>query len=289
MKLYIHAGCHKTGTTAFQYFCSHYSSQILKYKIYYPKHSSHQHSYLAHDVLNGEFTSTSKVIQEAKLLKVDTLLLSGEDFENCLVDINFAKRVEAIAQKEGIEEITWIFVVRDAFDYFESLYAELSIHGIINNYSDMANSILNHGYFSATNSVYNYIFAFDHNHFLNEFRKNITTHVETLTFKAFTHSFPGASILSWFIPRDHIDEMIRNFPPNKANNNARLSELEVELQYIYNFFGYSEENVNSLKKLIFAHFAKLRLRRKANMRNHLKAEFEKVFTLDLSKVHTRSN
>src|SRR6056297_1223300 len=103
MKLVIHCGLHKTGTTSFQKFCFHNRFLLRGFGIYYPKYCKYdQHSYVLWKAQQrgmgtlGSFFAKS--FAEATS-DCHTVLLSGEDFENCIVDVALASEIEALAYK----------------------------------------------------------------------------------------------------------------------------------------------------------------------------------------------
>ena len=66
------------------------------------------------------------ISEETKLEKCETTLISGEDFENFLVDTHLANEFESLARSEGYFDIEWIVVSRDPAEYLISIYSEMS-------------------------------------------------------------------------------------------------------------------------------------------------------------------
>ena len=88
MKIILHIGTHKTGTTAVQHFCMDNRAFLAKHGIHWPEEKlfskSKQHSGLAHYIMNGDTESFSKYIGRAiacaETENHHTLFLSGEGF-----------------------------------------------------------------------------------------------------------------------------------------------------------------------------------------------------------------
>ena len=74
-----------------------------------------------------------------------TTLISGEAFENFLVDTHLALEFEKLAKSLGYSDINWIVVYRKPIEYLESIYAECSGYGVVLDISMMANIILEYG------------------------------------------------------------------------------------------------------------------------------------------------
>ena len=61
------------------------------------------------------------IFNETKAKNCNTTLISGEDFENFLIDIHLANEFELLAKSEGYKDIKWIFIHRDPVDYLLSI------------------------------------------------------------------------------------------------------------------------------------------------------------------------
>ena len=82
IRLFIHAGTHKTATTAFQGVCFENRELLATWGVFYP--FARQHSELAHQLQRGELNNLRCLLDliRKKFDDDTTLLLSGEDFEN---------------------------------------------------------------------------------------------------------------------------------------------------------------------------------------------------------------
>ena len=125
IRLVIHAGTHKTATTAFQGVCFENRELLATWGVIYP--FARQHSELAHQLQRGELNNLRCLLDLIRTNFDDdtTLLLSGEDFENVLVDDEMAITLENEVAKRGFAPVEWYFVFRNQVDYFHSIYAQL--------------------------------------------------------------------------------------------------------------------------------------------------------------------
>lgn len=247
MHLYIHGGCHKTATSAFQAFCSENAKALLEHGVAYPlPDEGRQHSYIMHDMQRGETDSLERALKAGLGQGVDAILLSGEDFENCLVDLDLAKRVEAIAFQLGITEITWLFIHRDMESYVRSLYAELSKHQIVVRLSTLQARARAAGYFTASTETYSHVFVLDMDRHVPRFAEAVKGQVETFTFDHFVEGAPGRILLERMAGAGRLLD-----GSHPRSDNRRISPFWVEKNYAQSFFGLRLRDTSPLR-LVFA-------------------------------------
>ena len=97
--------------------------------------------------LKGLSIFLQEIYQKTTEKKCNTSLISGEDFENFLVDIHLAIEFEFIAKSVGFDKLEWFVVQRNQIDYLLSIYAEKSAYKMVLDLGLMANSILEYGFF----------------------------------------------------------------------------------------------------------------------------------------------
>ena len=85
------------------------------------------------------------IFNETKTKNCNTTLISGEDFENFLIDTHLANEFELLAKSEGYKNIEWIYIRRDPLDYLLSIYSEMSAYKVALNLELMAEIILEYG------------------------------------------------------------------------------------------------------------------------------------------------
>ena len=135
MKLIVHAGTHKTATTSFQRLCYNNFENLIASRVLYPKYRNwKQHSYLAWQFQRQNQPVISDFFHEVKnaieAFGCEKAILSGEDFENSLIDHTMANNLENTARLAGFNEIEWVFVRRQPSQYLQAIYGELSKQNI---------------------------------------------------------------------------------------------------------------------------------------------------------------
>ena len=138
-RLIIHAGTHKTATTPFQLLCARNRGNLSKAGVLYPVITTEQyekayicpqHSGYARDLsrLTPKLTKQhfQQYIKTAADKNLHTLFLSGEDFENILLDDILVNRILQLCEELKFKKPIFIFTTRNPYDYFCSLYHELS-------------------------------------------------------------------------------------------------------------------------------------------------------------------
>ena len=269
MKIIIHAGTHKTATTSFQALCARSHKKLLKSGILYPiiKHPKYknqftfQHSIYARDLSRKHPELTKKhfqrILESASKQDLHTLLLSGEDFENILIDRLLLDRLLNLCAELGIAQPTLAFTVRDPFSYFCSLYNELSNKNIGLDFKQLALTVASTGYLAVPTScstddrlAFNNFFAIDASFFIKDLK---TRHPDLKVLKS--------SFTTFTRPKLGLDLMTRLFDPIIANSinfssmkpkNKGISNLYAEINYVKNFLHTDDElciKQMSLKRL----------------------------------------
>lgn len=266
--------------------CVKSQQTLLQNKILYPKYNGADENYFQHssvawisqmrdlkslrNFIEATFNHSSK-----ENCKVS--LLSGEDFENFLVDIHLAIEFEDIAKSVGYSEVEWIVVHRSPIDYLLSIYSEKSAYKVVLDIGLMANAILKYGFFVASSPEYNYKFVFDIKKFSELFMNNVSPNLRVVEFNSFIKGFPGKPILGQLVDEKSLKKL-------KENSNSigikrkRLPKERVEFRYIANFLGMNadkdfHENNKSLVDSLIAH----RLNRNELLLEEIEAKFKEKF------------
>ena len=157
MRLVIHAGPRKTATTSFQRGCDAARSAGVLHKVFYPQLSLDgvavfQHSPLVWMLQEGGQKQLLSVLQvmhaQACEAGCDSVFLSGEDFENFLVDEMSHSCFEQLVQQAGFRYPEWVLVERDPVDRLQSLYSEFSKHGVVSSIRSWTASVRRTGWFA---------------------------------------------------------------------------------------------------------------------------------------------
>lgn len=279
MRVIIHAGHHKTGTSTFQRICYKNNAHLAKKGIICPVINNNScNLYLAcYRAQQGDWSLFEKIFESAtkKLSKDGVLLLSAEDFENGLLDKSFANSTEEKLKKFGFDRIEWVFVYRDQFDYFESLYSQLSKNGQLIDYSSMANEIIQLGYFTCRIPRFRWYFIFDYQRFYEGFRNSTDGKMTTLSYDKFCENFPGAEILRIAGLRKQEIEMLEKADSPKVNR--RLREVDIERNYTRRFLGIERAKISEKMEKEVAAIAQFRNERKRQVATELKERFGQRF------------
>ena len=123
MKIILHIGTHKTGTTSIQYFCMDNRTFLAEHGIHWPEEklpkNSDQHSQLSQYIIDGEQEKFKQYIQRAVAgAKKDgqtTLFLSGEGF--CRLT---TEQVMALSRILSNHEVIILIGFRNIYDYVRS-------------------------------------------------------------------------------------------------------------------------------------------------------------------------
>jgi len=242
MKLIVHAGTHKTGTTTFQNLCYKNYDILVANKVHYPKYKKWiNHSYLAWYFQSNDTKEINSFFSAAfnggNKFNCTTTLICGEDFENCIVDHNLANSVETAAKSVGYDEIEWLVVRRASDKYLRSIYGELcKQNGIVLDVEVLANLILKYGYFTCGTSKYNYKFVFDIIKFTESFKKHVNENISVIDMSDFTNDYMGNSLLKIYLD-ENSQEIFRKSSSSLPIKNKGLSLEIVETLYSLNCLG----------------------------------------------------
>jgi hypothetical protein len=207
----------------------------------------------------------------------NTTLLSGEAFENFLVDIHLANEFEQIAKKSGYTDIKWLVIHRKPFDYLKSIYAEMSGYEVVLDLRLMANLILEYGYISPSSRYFNNKFVFDIFKFSELFKKTVNSKLIIIKFEDFISGFVGKSFFKMILNDESIVSLT-----NKAitigETRKRFSPEKVEFRYVANFLGLPpnkafHENNKSLVDSLMTH----RMNRNLALLAEIEMQFNEQF------------
>ena len=140
MKIILHIGLHKTGSTYLQTLFQQTARLFRPRGIFYQANSHHS---IAWAVLRGDFAPLQQVIREARTACCETVVISAEDFENLLLDTAAARALEASLFEIGVTEIDWVICIRSQDEYFWSLYSQMSRHVYLDPFSMFYQVMLN--------------------------------------------------------------------------------------------------------------------------------------------------
>lgn len=175
MKLYLHIGTHKTGTTALQVLLAENYDKLLVQNILFPKSGrpwqrGGQHNIawqLSNDSrFRSEFGTLKTLCDEIKNTPADNIIISSEDFECLYVKPRslqiFKKHLDDIGCQVNI-----VIFLRERVSYSESLYKELLKHGLNISFAQYIKTVLEEGKFAFKD----WTFCFEYEKIINGFEQ----------------------------------------------------------------------------------------------------------------------
>jgi len=280
MNIIFHAGHHKTGTTTFQSMLQLHQAKLLDLDIFVPVvgGTANMGEGIVYRAQRGDWSTYEAVLKQAKskLPRNGTVVFSAEDLENCLFDLNFGRQFNSIAKSHGFDSAKWIFVQRNQFDYFESIYGELSKHDQVLRYDRVANLILKDGFYACAASKFRWFFVFDYVRAIEGFKKAVTGNVVVVPFHNFLEEPIGLPVFELCGKAAEYAGVVQGSSVSKQN--ARLPPEEVERKYLENFFGRSfTGSLNSGNNTLLDVMVRQRLEIVASSRPKLRELFERRF------------
>ena len=275
-------GANKTASTSFQTLCKNSQKVFEENSLVFPQYLSwKQHSFAAwmsqkRDI-KGLTLFLRSIFNETKTKNCNTTLISGEDFENFLIDTHLANEFELLAKSEGYKNIEWIYIRRDPLDYLLSIYSEMSAYKVVLNLELMAEIILEYGFVSVSANRYNWKFVFDVEKFAQLFKKNVNKNLKVISFENFIFDYVGKTILI-----DYINELsitkLKEVAELIGIQRKRHSPEKVEFRYIANFLNVKankafHENNKQLVDSLISH----RIKRNNALFESIRSRFKDSF------------
>jgi len=288
MRLIIHIGLHKTGTTSFQNFLHFNRDSLLEAGVLYPEMGEHEsHWVIPNQIVRNnwdyveDYMKTS--LSNAKKANIETVFISSEDFELFLFEGYLASQFENLVLDLGYSKIYWVSVLRNQWDYFNSIYSEMSKNKVCLNYATAGEEILNFGEISMGTNVYRWRFAFDYDIIIQRFLDYINGTFSAYSFEQFTSTD--------VIGQDFINKIIEDKLNQKKfwssnlhyveKTNVRGKDETVEIDYLSNFLGIKmtkeifEENKNIYIPIIQNRFGMIDLV-KEDLHKRFKEKFPQI-------------
>ena len=275
-------GANKTASTSFQTLCKNSQKVFEENSLVFPQYLSwKQHSFAAwmsqkRDI-KGLTLFLRSIFNETKTKNCNTTLISGEDFENFLIDTHLANEFELLAKSEGYKNIEWIYIRLDPLDYLLSIYSEMSAYKVVLNLELMAEIILEYGFVSVSANRYNWKFVFDVEKFAQLFKKNVNKNLKVISFENFIFDYVGKTILI-----DYINELsitkLKEVAELIGIQRKRHSPEKVEFRYIANFLNVKankafHENNKQLVDSLISH----RIKRNNALFESIRSRFKDSF------------
>lgn len=247
MRIIFHAGLHKTATSAFQKLCLENRGILASRGIYFSELFDQGNGYAAiYETFQGKYQRFSEfvkaAVRSAKAQSCEYILFSAEDLENVLLDHQLAVSLEGICKAHGINTCVWFFVIREEYEYFESLYSQLARDSQVIDYKVMGSFILANGHYSCLIPRFRWYFAFDYFvYFSSFFNRGFSGGV--VHYDDFVDDFPGAVLFRSVLEADQFVEFRRNLISRDVQLNKRDSREITEARYVARFLGLRPEEL----------------------------------------------
>lgn len=226
MKLIIHSGLHKTGSTYLQHALNMNHDALAQRGVWYePQPGYPAHHAAAWKVLEGDPQPIAGMIEQARQGDCHTVLVSSEDLEGALYDQRPLCAVKRAADASGVSEIEWHIVLREPGPAFASLFAQLQ-HHVYADAFQLFYDVMRRGFIHmeapmpGSGTPYWY-YSFDHLKDLTQLQERTGARVIAHDFAA-QATFPGAGILDGLDAMDAIAER-----PGPQARNARATREQV--------------------------------------------------------------
>ena len=290
MKLVIHIGLHKTGTTSFQNFLHFNRDSLLEAGVFYPEMGEHEsHWVIPNQIIRNNWDYVKNYMKDslsnARKANVNTVFISSEDFELFLFEGYLASKFENLVLDLGYSKIYWVSVLRNQWDYFNSIYSEMSKNKVCLNYATAGEEILNFGEISMGTNVYRWRFAFDYDIIIQRFLDYINGTFSAYSFEQFTSTDVIGQVFINKIIEDKLNQ--KKFWSSKLHyvekTNVRGKDETVEIDYLSNFLGIKmtkeifEENNNIFVPIIQNRFGMIDLV-KEDLHKRFKEKFPQIST-----------
>ncbi len=118
MKVIIHAGCAKNGSTAFQTLMAKVGPGLAAHGLSYPE-APVGHRHLAERAYLDDYCWVGEIMDTARASDASCVLLSTEHFQNLLCQKAYALGLVSAFREAGAGDVRFVFSVRAPFDYFE--------------------------------------------------------------------------------------------------------------------------------------------------------------------------
>ena len=229
MRLIVHAGLHKTGSTYLQHIMNDHHYALRSVGVWYERQDGYPaHHFAAWAMLRGDMSPLELMIADAARAGCHTVILSSEDLEGALFDGVSATAIERTAAASGVRQVEWHVCLRDPGEAFSSLYAQLQYH-VFADPASMLAEVLRDGMLMIIDPMRGapgtpfWGFAFDHEHYLAAFEDQHELIVHDFRD---ADPFPGWGVLE----AAGVLHLIERLPGAEARN-ARLDGDQVRAAY----------------------------------------------------------
>jgi hypothetical protein len=232
MRLVVHMGLHKTGSTFLQHLLNLNQPALADRGIWYrPQPGYPADREVSWALMRGNGAPLREMIAEARRGGCETLLLSSEDLEAALCEPATMRAVTETCQAEGVTSAEWHIVLRDPGATFASMFAQVSHHDYADAFTLFYEAMSKGGVYFAfpggdpNDAPYGFT-CFDHHRF-------IATFAASTTWPVLVHDFRDADPWPGWRLVDRLGalDVLTNVPGDDARN-ARLETDQVAANYV---------------------------------------------------------
>ncbi len=231
MRLIVHAGLHKTGSTYLQHIMNDNHRALLAQGVYYEQQPGYPaHHFAAWDLLRGDDAALGRMVAAARGHGCHTVILSSEDLEGVIFDPSAAGTIEAAALAAGVDAIEWHMCLRDPGETFASLYSQLQ-HHVFADPTALLYEALRDGLIMIIDPLRGeqgtpfWCFCLDHMRYLSLFAERTAHPLYVHDFRSMT-PYPGWGVLDAAGGLAAIETL-----PGDGARNSRLSDAEIRDGY----------------------------------------------------------
>jgi len=225
VKLIVHIGLHKTGSTYLQHILNDNVENLRGAGLFYDKqHGYPAHHRLAWNLLLGDEDELVQLIDWARFEGCKTLLVSSEDLEGMLFDERPLQAIRNAVRRGRVSKVEIHVVLRNPGDAFASLFKELAKH----TYADLLSlyhSVMSHGFVHMVepgSGVPYWYYSFDHARDLATLAARSGWEVIAHDFRD-AHPFPG-----WRIVENELS-LLEHYPSEEGRNASNSDEVTTDL------------------------------------------------------------
>ena len=230
----------------------------------------------------------SSFLDNAQQNKTNIVFISSEDFETILIESSRASQFEQIIIKLGYSDIHWVCVLRNQWDYFNSLYSQVSGDGACLNYSAMGHDAINFGETSFGNGTIRWRFIFDYDFYIDKFLKDIEGSFSIIGFDDFVkNDIVGIELINDIIKSTKAEKIFWKSDLDYSQvHNARNRNEDIEINYLANFLGIEmSQNFFEENSDIFAPLIKFRI----SLYEKAKLELKNKFLIKYPRISKKLN
>lgn len=252
MRVVIHGGLHKTGSTSFQKSALRCRRLLRQEGVFYPrvgqKGEHFNHNLWIDDAFyENDFSWLRPVLGKARrrVGENGVMLLSAENLEY-FAHTDFPVRLEQGLLEAGASTVAWAFVFRDPVEYHASLYGQLAggkeLGRPLMDFFGSAVLVAKWGFLECASLHQRHRFSFDYKGFVADLRRRLAGSVVSFSFEEMVldSATPGDPLVDWLTGgRATLTRLLggRRLSSRRLRANQSLDPGLIERLYLRRFLG----------------------------------------------------